>query len=398
MIFLPKKTIARCTFFSTILKNKILSILTLILFINTSLLACTGFYYSNGNIALAGNSEDWINPFSRIWVIPAEQNKFGGVYFGFSEGGIQGGINDQGLFYDGFATKSLKVILSKDKETYTGDLVTKVMDECRTVDEVITVFNKYNLQFMEKSMLFFGDKYGNSAIIEGDVIIRKKDSYQLTTNFYQSKESPDSITCLRYKAAKDIMSKTKKVDIDLIRRILSDTHKEGKYPTQYSNIYDLKNGKIYLYHFHNYENLIELDIEEELKKRKHTIDLPSLFPKSNAALSYKNDIQEDMDKRFAERKVIKINNDDYKKFAGVYEFDPNVMPGYTIEVSIEDNRLFVEISFLDRAEIFPESETNYFLVGTNETFEFIFMPESINNKTKLTAKMYGMEMEATKID
>ncbi len=191
-------------------------------------IACTGFYYSDNNTAFAGNNEDWINPFSRIWFLPAEQNKFGRVYFGFSEGGVQGGINDQGLFFDGFATDPLRPVLSESKERYVGNLTSKVMEECSTVEEVLSVFDKYNLQFMENAMFFFGDKYGNSVIIEGDAIIRKEGHSQIVTNFYQSTINPDSITCQRYLNAKNIINSAKKVDIDLIRKILADTHQEGK--------------------------------------------------------------------------------------------------------------------------------------------------------------------------
>lgn len=366
------------------------------LLLGRNLIACTGFYYAANDLVIAGTNEDWINPFSKIWFLPAEEDKFGRVYFGFSEGGVQGGVNDQGLFFDGFATKPLRPLLSENKELFVGDLTEKVMEECRTVDEVLALFNKYNLQFMENAMFFFGDKYGNSVIIEGDVIIRKEGRHQIVTNFYQSTVDPDSITCQRYNNAKRIASGAKSMNIDLIRRILSDTHQEGKYPTQYSNIYDLRNGLIYIYHFHNFENMVEINIEEELKKGRHTIELPALFPQSNASESYKNTIQKEMDKRLAERKVITLENDDLEKYVGVYEFDPETMPGYSVNVSRENNRLFIEISFLDKAEILPESMTDFFLVGTNETFDFNFKPDALEDSIQLTAKMYGMEMRATR--
>ncbi|NQU28265.1 MAG: hypothetical protein HQ528_08265, partial [Candidatus Marinimicrobia bacterium] len=47
---------------------------------------------------------------------------------------------------------------------------------------------------------------------------------------------------------------------------------------QYSNIYDLKNGKIYLHHFHDFDNYIELDLAEELAQGFHEINIPDLFP------------------------------------------------------------------------------------------------------------------------
>ncbi len=379
------------------MKKILISILVISFISIENIIACTGFYYADGNTALTGINEDWSNPFSKIWFLPAEENKFGRVYFGFSEGGIQGGMNDQGLFFDGFATAPLKVNLSKDKEHYIGNLAHKVMEECRTVDEVIAVFEKYNLQFMENAMFFFGDKFGNSVIIEGDVFIRKSGNYQIVTNFYQSTVNPDSITDRRYNIAKKIITEKKQANIDVIRSILANTHQEGKYPTQYSNIYDLKNNKIYLYHFHNYENVVELNIEEELKKGKHSIDISSLFQKSNAAEYYKKSIQKDMDKRLAERKIIKVNNNIYKKYEGLYNVNHALMSGYIIEVSCTGDKLYVELDFIDKAEILPESDTNFFLIGVNETFEFIFKPNAEGEEIHLITKMYGMEIPATKV-
>jgi len=61
--------------------------------------------------------------------------------------------------------------------------------------------------------------------------------------------------------------------------VLDATHQEGKYPTQYSNIYDLKNGLFYLFHYHNYEEFIEIDLSEQLKKGINSFDIPGLFSK-----------------------------------------------------------------------------------------------------------------------
>ncbi len=50
--------------------------LFLFLFLNTTINACTVFYYSDGNIILAGNNEDWPEPFTKICYIPAKEGKY----------------------------------------------------------------------------------------------------------------------------------------------------------------------------------------------------------------------------------------------------------------------------------------------------------------------------------
>jgi len=380
------------------MKKYLILLLLIPFFSYSSLFACTVFYYSDGKIAFAGNNEDWKDPFIKIWFIPPEGNRYGRVYFGFREGGYQGGMNDQGLFFDGLATEALKVTLSVDKERYEGDLVDKVMAECASVEEVLEIFDKYNLQFMERVMYFFGDNAGNSAIIEGDVVIHKKADYQIATNFYQSKSHPGSYTCGRYNIAEKIFKNNEQVTINLFRKILAATHQEGKYPTQYSNIYDLKKGIIYFYHFHNYEKVVVLNLNEELKKGRHSYDLGSLFPMTFAAESYKQPILENMKERMSKRRTAEIDTKIYDTYVGQYEIDPAVMPGYTIIVEKEGDKLYIQMQFLDKTEIFPESETQFFFVGIDEIVEIRFVKEETEKITHIVANMYGQEMYAKKIE
>jgi hypothetical protein len=63
--------------------------------------------------------------------------------------------------------------------------------------------------------------------------------------------------------------------IELAARVLEAT---SQLNTQYSNICDLKNGVIYLYHFHDFGRMLKVDLKEELKKGCHVEKLPELFP------------------------------------------------------------------------------------------------------------------------
>jgi tetratricopeptide (TPR) repeat protein len=57
--------------------------------------------------------------------------------------------------------------------------------------------------------------------------------------------------------------------------------------TLYSYIHDLAKGDVYIYNFHNYDNVVKLNIHEELKKGEHTYLISSLFPyESYAAQHY----------------------------------------------------------------------------------------------------------------
>ena len=68
---------------------------------------CTIFHAYDGEIALGGNNEDWEDPNTIMWLEPPAEGAYGRAYFGFLNRWPQGGVNDQGLFFDGAATASL---------------------------------------------------------------------------------------------------------------------------------------------------------------------------------------------------------------------------------------------------------------------------------------------------
>jgi tetratricopeptide (TPR) repeat protein len=250
---------------------------------------CTIIYASDGTTALAGNNEDSNNPFPIVWFQPGKDGKFGYMCFGFQSGwpkmeGLQweGAVNEKGLFYDFATTDEVKVPRDPNKPDSWG-LSGKMIMECSTVDEAIKLFSEYNFKDgVWKGHYLIGDRFGNSAIIEPLAVIRRDRKYQVATNFLQSKTDPEASTDPRYRLASKLFEQSDTISIDLFRRILDDTHMEeynGSFTaTLYSYIHDLAKGDVYIYNFHNYDNVIKLNIHEELKKGEHTYLISSLFP------------------------------------------------------------------------------------------------------------------------
>jgi penicillin V acylase-like amidase (Ntn superfamily) len=274
------------------------SIVLLVFLPGAYLYACTGFCISNGDIVLVGNNEDYIIPDTKVFYVPAEKGKYGRVIFGF-DNAPQGGMNEKGLVCDGFSAPLKKVKNSLDKPNIPSDqLWDKVMSECATVDEVLEILGKYNLAFMESGMAFFADANGDSAIIEGDNVVRKKGKYQVVTNFRQSETRKEDITCGRYKIATAMLEDADDISVDLAKRVLAATHLEGPGSrTLYSNVYDLKRRIVYLYHFHNFQNEVVIDLKAELAKGARKIDLPDLFPKTFVAENFKNSSTGELEER-----------------------------------------------------------------------------------------------------
>ena len=155
------------------------------------------------------------------------------------------------------------------------------MAKCATIADVKDFFLKYNVGALERARFPIADRNGASMVVEfgqGKVqFVEREEDYQIATNFVFSNVKNGNYPCQRYKTADKILKSADNLDISLIRNVLDATHQEGRSTTVYSNIFDLKNGKIYIYNVHNFSKVVTLDFNEELAKGRNTVDLASLF-------------------------------------------------------------------------------------------------------------------------
>ena len=358
---------------------KFLTSLLIVILLVPQAQACTAFVVYRNGMALAGNNEDFWVTDTKIWYVPSDGSKrgmagkLGRVYFGFNNFYPQGGMNEAGLFFDGFATAENKIKNSKGKSRFEGNIVDHVMANCSTLDEVVEVFEKYDLSFLANAMLMFGDQHGDSVIIEGDEFLRIKGDHQVVTNFYQSLTSPEKCHCSRYKAAVKELAKRDPVSIESCRDILAKTRQNGRAPTQYSNVYDLKEGLIYLYHFHEFDEVVVIDLKKELAKGPHELDLPSLFSKKDRFVEFearrKRDIQRQVNARIAKN----IDPKSFHEFAGEYAFDIGGKQKAKVNFLVEDDGLFAySDTDKEKQQLFPEAKDRFFFVHDHglQTFEF----------------------------
>jgi hypothetical protein len=235
---------------------------------------------------LVGNNEDYNEPRTKIWFVPASKEKYGRVYVGFDHSPIydrfQGGMNDQGLFMDMNAVKPTGWHDKPGKPSFQGDLVEQILSHYSTVDEVVEFFQQHNVPDLNVLRVPVADSKGNSVIVEwgkGQLqILYKEGCYQISTNFIQSDyEDPKEYPCQRYKIADHILRSASTPSVDLIRSVLSATHSDYISPTLYSNICDLKKKRIHLYLYHNFEEERVFDLNTALRKGKTEYLMHSLF-------------------------------------------------------------------------------------------------------------------------
>ncbi len=247
---------------------------------------CTVVTIAKDNVVLAGNNEDYTEPRTKIWFVPASKEAHGRVYVGFDHAlmhsRFQGGMNDQGLFMDMNAVNPTGWRSSPGKPSFHGDIVEQILSRYSTVDEVVEFFQKHDVPDLNTIRIPAADAEGNSVIIEwgkGQLqFLFKEGCYQISTNFVQSNfDNPEEYPCQRYKIADRILRNAKTASVDVIRSVLSATHFEYSAQTLYSNICDLKKNRIHLYFFHNFEEEVVFDLENELRKGEAAYPIQSLF-------------------------------------------------------------------------------------------------------------------------
>lgn len=250
--------------------------------------SCTAFYASQGDVALVGNNEDYHRSRSKVWFVPGNGRTLGRVYLGRDDFLTQGGMNEAGLFFDCFATKPLDVTKSGRKPRFKGNLLDKLMAECVTVGEALTVMAEYNLEDLKKFQVLIADRFGDSAIVEGDEVIRKTGWYQVVTNFRHSKVDPEKLPCERTMAGCDRYRRTverleacPEISVDCFRKTLEATKQWWPNSrTQYSNICELRKGLVHLYYKGDFSRSVTIDLAAELALGSHVYDVSSLFSRN----------------------------------------------------------------------------------------------------------------------
>ena len=380
---------------------KIISVVLFILIVSSyfPLYACTGIYATDSDDILVGNNEDWNDPCTKIWFLPPEKGKYGRVFVGYCNLFPQGGMNEKGLYVDGFATSPVKVKNSKHKKKLRGSIMQVVIEKCATVDEALKFLDQYDLSDMEKWNMFICDAHGNSVILEGDDIVRKNGRFQICTNFHQSKMTSVRAKCGRYKKAWQMLYESKSISVEHFKNILDETHAEGLYSTQYSNICDLKNRKLYLYHFHNFDDVLEFDLMEMMKDAPVYYDMPELFDENPKFAAYNDDLTNGIERRISKRLLENPDRSNWSDFVGKYKIPEGAasVSDYLF-VELQDDKLIGYSDKNIKIELLPESVDRFFYltVGYDLTIEFV--RDTTGNVTHVNSIVNGKKIVCKKVD
>lgn len=254
---------------------------------------CTIITASNDKNVLYANNEDTHFKELIIGFIPASDGKYGSVKFGYMYDGnqnYQGAVNDQGLIWDVNSVAKTKMTAHPEKpySHLKDNYLSYLTNSVSSVREAIELARKFDFGDSMKIQIHIADASGDAVVIspgpDGEVVFTRKgatDRYIVSTNFSLADDGKNK--CWRYDKANEMLAAAgnSEFTVDYISRIIEEVHlRTIQSFTLYSNIVDLTNRKIYLYYMSQYNERIELDIDEELKKGFRVVDMSSLFSKA----------------------------------------------------------------------------------------------------------------------
>jgi hypothetical protein len=77
-----------------------------------------------------------------------------------------------------------------------------------------------------------------------------------------------------HRVAMQKVEENREATVDNLTSMLFAAKQDGQYPTQYSNIYDLKSGDVYVFDFRKGESFMKINLSRELEKGNHYYELP----------------------------------------------------------------------------------------------------------------------------
>lgn len=156
-----------------------------------------------------------------------------------------------------------------------GDFKVKAMRECSNVASVIELAQNFNFGDSLDGQLHFADSAGDAVVIsagkDGELAFTRKEKgngFLVSTNFNLADPESGSYPCWRYDTATEMLEEIGSehdLTIDYAAIILEATHVEGmRVNTAVSYVFNLKNGDIYLYYVHQFNDAIRMNFEEKM--------------------------------------------------------------------------------------------------------------------------------------
>jgi hypothetical protein len=253
---------------------------------------CTIFTAVQGGTVLYGNNEDHHNKDHVIGIYPPSQNGFGSVHFGYRlpNGNInfEGAVNDQGLAWDTNSTPGAKMNPHPERPYYLGteNYLDKITNEAASVEDAIQLAKAFHFGDVMKTQIHIGDKSGDAVVIsggsDGEIAFTRKvpgDGYHLSTNFnLATNEGPVDFRWETASSMLDALDSEMTLTPSYAGEVLDAVRLNNLTTyTLYSSVLDLNNNKVYLFYMSQFDEMAEIDMEDEFSKGERVVDMRDYF-------------------------------------------------------------------------------------------------------------------------
>ncbi len=269
--------------------NKTYSLLILFFFFGLkNLTACSILYFidsNTGKIYAVNNEDYWYNVKPYIQILPKDKKGLARLWYGW-DNFAQGGINEEGLYFDGASTPEQSIPKGYGKPT--TNLGDDILAKCTNVTEAVTYIENKKIA-LKNGHILIGDKTGNAVVIEWvkgiKNIVTIKNNTLMVTNFLLSDTTAGNYPCYRYGAMEEAITKLQKSEDSITLKEVgnvvakavqfkskNEKGKEGG--TLYSTFINITDMNFILIYKVDNSKITKLDLKAEfLNKKKKRIKL-----------------------------------------------------------------------------------------------------------------------------
>ena len=245
----------------------------------------------NGKTIVGTNFDEYyLNP--AIWFENATKNKmYGAGFSGGRQDGINGiapqsGMNSEGLSFSRLAapTPGTDVVIFKNKKQITNPTLylKDILHNCKNVDEVKEFISQYDFSYFLQDVFIYIDKSGKYLVVEPYTMTISNDAKYVLSNFCPSVTTAQYANNLdRYHNGAAFLKNKTDTTLAFATALIDTMHvcrKKVGDGTLLSSIWDLNQGLITMYFYHDYKHPVQFNLKDELDKGNHILNIPKLFP------------------------------------------------------------------------------------------------------------------------
>ena len=256
--------------------------------------SCSMYKITINGKTIVGTNFDAYYLTPNIWFENAvKQGTYGAVYSGGRISGINGyapqsGMNDEGLSFSRLATPTPEknLVDMSNKKTIPNECsyLKEILHTCKTVEEVQNYISQYNHSYFLEDVFIYIDKSGKYLIVEPYTMTLGNDAKYVLSNFCPSVTTDKYVNNLaRYHNGVEFLKNKIDTTLEFATSLIDTMHvcrKKVGDGTLLSSIWDLNQGLITMYFYHDYKHPIQFNLKDELNKGDHSLDIPKLFPQN----------------------------------------------------------------------------------------------------------------------